>query len=158
MVVLFWGGRRRLLSCRGVDFMQYWIQELYFASYLREMFFGKHTVTYPAAWRPVQRCDTCVGKKAFPLGGVHSGPTEIDGFQNHPGHSSLSAQTFNVWKEEYASMTNVHPLLCKTSSHRAFVSAVALRCLDSILQWLENHNGFLGMLWIPIKILRISHQ
>lgn len=92
------------------------------------------------------------GQKTFLLRGVHSGPMEIDGFQNHPGHSSLSAQTFSVWKEEYASMTNVHPLLCKTSSHRAFVSAVPMRCLDSILQWLKNHNGFLGKLfWIPVS-------
>lgn len=78
-------------------------------------------------------CDICVSKKPF-LRGVLSGPVEIDGFQIHPRHSSLSPQTFDVWKEEYASMTNIHPWLQKSSSHRAFVNSVPMQCLDSILQ------------------------
>lgn len=106
---------------------------------------------------PLKCCETCVGKKPF-LRGVLSGPVEIDVFQNHPRHSSLSRQTFDVWKEEYASMTNIHPWLWKTSSHRAFVNSVPMRCLDSILQWLENHNGIQDTFWIMIKVLGISHQ
>lgn len=55
------------------------------------------------------------GQKAFPLGGVYSGPVEIDGFQSYPRHGPLSSQTFDVQEVEHASMTNIHSLLCKTA-------------------------------------------
>lgn len=70
----------------------------------------KHSITYLKACASLKCCNTCVGKKPF-LRGVLSGPVEIDGFQSHPRHSSLSPQTSDVWKEEYASMSNIHPWL-----------------------------------------------
>lgn len=88
---------------------------------------------YLEAWLLMQHCEYLRGQNAFLLRGVYSRPMQIDGFQNCLRHGSLSSQTFDVMKE-YTSMTNVHPLLCKTSSHRAFVSAVPVECLDSILQ------------------------
>lgn len=127
MVFLFWEGRRRLLSCRGVDFMQYWIQDTraIFCLLPQGNVLWKTYCNIPGGMTPRATLWYLRGQKAFPLGGVHSGTTEIDGFQNCPEHGSLSPQTFNMWKAEYTSMTNVHSsLLCKTSSHRGFVRAV----------------------------------